>query len=340
MRHVWAFVFLCLAIPVFAQQDTPRTEVFGGYSYLHIDTRGETGASLDTLCNNISPGLCPAGTFQTHPNFNGWDAGVQINASPLFGFKADLSGNYGTPITLSPQAQTFLSQLGITGLPPNARSYSYLFGPVVFKNVRRFRPFGHALFGGNTISTDLSHVSVLGFRIPGLALTDTAFAMAFGGGLDVRLTDQISLRAGQADYLFTKHDFSGGVSGNATHQNNFRASVGVVFTFGGQPMQSPQQAPHRVTSTAAMQIPALGFYAAPREDNSGARITEVAPNSVAALAGLHPDDLINAVNGTQIRTPMELAGALSGIAPGSSVRLGYLIRGQWQSEKTVILGSH
>ena len=342
MRYIWAFLLCCLAGSACAQQGTPRAEVFGGYSYLHAETQGTTGASLTTLCNDISPGFCPAGTFQAHPNFNGWNAAVQVNAPRLFGFKADFSGNYGTPITLSPQAQNFLSQLGILGLPPKARSFSYLFGPVVFKNMGRFRPFGHALFGGNSISTDLSHVSVLGFRIPGLALTDTAFAMAFGGGIDVRLTDRIMLRAGQADYLFTKHAFSGGVNGVATHQNNFRVCVGIVFQFGGERSNQPTlPASHKgsFTSTSSA-IPALGIYVVSRADNAGAQITEVAPHSIAAQAGLHPNDLINAVNGIQVKTPTELAAALSTVAPGSNVRLGYMIRGQWQSETTVIVGSH
>jgi|SRR5579863_3519596 len=338
MRHVWAFVLFCLAIPVFARQDTLRAEVFGGYSYLHIDTQGVTGTSLDSLCNELlGIGSCPAGTFRVHNNFNGWNAAAQFNATRLFGIKADFGGNYGMPITLSSQAQVFLSQLGITGLPPKARSYNYLFGPVVFQSKGRYRPFAHALFGVNSLSTNLSNVNVRGFGIPGLTLSDTAFAMAFGGGLDVKLTDHISLRAGQADYLFTKHDFSGGISGIATHQNNFRASVGVVFLFGGQTARSISQGPHRVTSTEAMQIPALGVYVAPRADNAGARITEVASGGVASLAGLHPDDLIISVNGAQIKTPTELAAALSGAAPGSSVHLGYMIRGQWQSEMTVVI---
>jgi S1-C subfamily serine protease len=89
-----------------------------------------------------------------------------------------------------------------------------------------------------------------------------------------------------------------------------------------------------------MQIASLGLFVVARTDNTGAQITDVAPNGVAALAGLHPDDLINAVNGQQIKTPMELAAALSGIPPGSTVRLGYLIRGQWQAETSVILGTH
>jgi len=50
MRHVCAFLLLLLfASSAFSQQEYPRAEVFGGYSYLHIDTQGVTGSSLDAL---------------------------------------------------------------------------------------------------------------------------------------------------------------------------------------------------------------------------------------------------------------------------------------------------
>jgi len=343
MRHICICLLCCFAIPAFGQQDTPRAEVFGGYSYLHIDTQGVTGTTIDTACNNLlGHGTCPPGSFQVHQNFNGWNASVQVNVTRLFGIKADFSGHYGTPVTFSSQIQSLLSQAGITGLPPNAKSYSYLFGPVVSQSAGRYRPFAHALFGANSVSTNLSGVTIGGLGIPGLTLTDTAFAMAFGGGVDVKLTDHLSLRAGQADYLFTKHDFSGGIQGIATHQNNFRASVGAVFQFGGrreaQPTQS-RQPTHNAVSAVALPIPVLGMYVAASANDTGARITEIAPNSTAAFAGLHPGDIINSVNGVQVKTPADLMSALSAGAPGAKVRITYMIRGEWQAKATVLLGN-
>ena len=97
--------------------------MFGGYSYLHLDTQGVTGSSLDSLCNTLlGAGSCPAGTFQVHNALNGWNAAAQVNADRWLGIKADLSGHYGTPITLSANAIAFLGNLGITGLPPKANS--------------------------------------------------------------------------------------------------------------------------------------------------------------------------------------------------------------------------
>lgn len=141
------------------------------------------------------------------------------------GIKADFSGHYNTPVTISSQIANSLAQLGITGLPPKASSYSYLFVPVVFQSKGRYQPFAHALFGQNDLGTNLSNVRVGGLGIPGLTVSDTAFAMAFGGGVDIKLSERIALRAGQVDYFYTKHDFSSGSPSVASHQNNLRASV-------------------------------------------------------------------------------------------------------------------
>jgi S1-C subfamily serine protease len=163
--------------------------------------------------------------------------------------------------------------------------------------------------------------------------------MAFGGGVDVKLSAQIALRAGQVDYLYTKHDFSSGIPGVASHQNNIRASVGIVFQFGGKrQMAAPQASPQEAHSTAAVLIHALGVHVV-QADGGGTRITELSPNGTAALAGLHPGDIINAVNEARVKSPTELARALSTITPGSKVRIGFAIHGEWQAEATVTLGN-
>jgi len=338
MRHICIYVLLYSAFSAFAQEHVPRAELFGGYSYLHIDTEGITGSTLDATCNNLlGPGTCPPGSFGVHPSAHGWNASGQYNATRFLGIKADFSGHYNTPVTISSQIANSLAQLGITGLPPKAHSYSYLFGPVVFESKGRYKPFAHALFGENRIGTNLSNVKISGIGVPGLTASDTAFAMAFGGGLDIRISERIALRAGQVDYFYTKHDFSGGAPSVATHQNNIRASVGILFQFGGthQTPKEPAQKPH---PTSAILIPTLGVYVVQSEN--GARITDTSPNSAAELAGLHPGDIINSVNGSPVSSPTELISAMSTISVGSKVRLGYMIRGMWHSEATVTVANH
>jgi opacity protein-like surface antigen len=118
---------------------------------------------------------------------------------------------------------------------PHARSYTFLFGPVVSFRGDRITPFVHALFGGNHISTDAFDIVGVTGAVP--AGSETAFAMAFGGGLDVKLTHHFALRLGQFDYAFTKH--CGNLFGTgcalgvgtapAAHQNNFHFSTGIVI---------------------------------------------------------------------------------------------------------------
>jgi hypothetical protein len=53
------------------------------------------------------------------------------------------------------------------------------------------------------------------------------FALALGGGVDVKVARHFLVRAGEFDYQFV--NASGGNSG---HQNDFRFSTGVVFALG------------------------------------------------------------------------------------------------------------
>ena len=88
-------------------------------------------------------------------------------------------------------------------------------------------------------------------------------------------------------------------------------------------------------SGVGMNLPSLGALVKLGR-NPGAEITDEAPNGVAALAGLHVEDVINSVDGKPVRTPMELAAELSTRVAGDKVRLGYLIRGYWQTETVVL----
>ena len=113
----------------------------------------------------------------------------------------------------------------VTGLPSGsgvtANAFSYLFGPrLTYRSGGRFEPFGEALFGGARTS----------FSGGGATITDNAFAMAIGGGVDYKMTRNVAIRLGQFDYLYTKFDNGPGY----THQNNFRIQAGVVFRFGGR----------------------------------------------------------------------------------------------------------
>jgi PDZ domain-containing secreted protein len=52
---------------------------------------------------------------------------------------------------------------------------------------------------------------------------------------------------------------------------------------------------------------------------------------------LHVGDVINAVDGKPVKTPMELAAELANRPTGDKVRLGYMLHGAWQTEAVIVL---
>jgi opacity protein-like surface antigen len=216
---IFALLFSVTALA----QDTPKVQVFGGYSLLHADTAGLSNSAADSFLGTTGSSV--------NSNFNGWNAELQYNLKSWLGAVADVSGNYGTALSVASSS----------GLPsaPGFNSYSFLFGPSVQHSMGRLRPFAHALFGANRLSSDTTAATNL-FGTPPTTPTDTAFAMALGGGVDYKLSKGFGLRLGQIDYLYTKHDslaYSGSffgtdqLAGVNDHQNNLRFSAGLVFGF-------------------------------------------------------------------------------------------------------------
>lgn len=155
-------------------QETPKAELFGGYSY--------------------------AGSGS-----NGFDVSIAGNVNEWFGVVADVGGQY--------------SRLTDQGFTERIRSHSFLFGPrFSVRKGKRFTPFAHALFGVATLKTETDEFGPL------LSFSDSSFGMAIGGGLDVKLTKRLAVRAFQLEYLHTRFfDES---------QHKGRLSFGLVVRFG------------------------------------------------------------------------------------------------------------
>jgi hypothetical protein len=227
MRRSVIGVFLCVVlIPllVFAQ-DYPKAEIFVGYSYLHIDTNGASGSSLDQLCNTVTVGNCPF-IFQLHPGFNGWNAAGQFNLSSWFGITADISGHYGTLVTAKITSASFQGINFVDFSLPKQRNYDFLFGPVFSYRKPRYKPFAHALLGDE-------HISFASLQLPSnlgtfpTQFSKNYFLFSLGGGVDVKLSSRFLLRAGEFDYQRVTSSFGG-----KDYQNNFRFSAGIVALFG------------------------------------------------------------------------------------------------------------
>ena len=128
------------------------------------------------------------------------------------------SGSFGAYLTARIGVIGEFGACKVTGLPSGATAHemNYLFGPrMYFHSHGRVFPFVQALLGCEQFSA-----GVTGFG----SASSNAFAMTAGGGADVTVTQHVSLRAIQVEYLYTHF---GGAS-----QNNFRLQSGIVWRFG------------------------------------------------------------------------------------------------------------
>ena len=103
----------------------------------------------------------------------------------------------------------------LTGRVFNARvqRYDLMIGPRYNWRTHAVTPFAHALFGITHMRANFDDT------ITSRKKADTAFAMAFGGGLDIHAGEHLDVRPIMVDYLPTFF--------NGTHQNNIRAGAGI-----------------------------------------------------------------------------------------------------------------
>lgn len=227
MHRYLAVLFAFAALSAASAQDFPAAEIFGGYSYLHVDTQGIDANALTLECNVLSGGgTCPL-TFGVHPGFNGFNLAGQFNVNSWFGVKANLNGSYGNIFTAKLNSTLPIPPVNIS--TPNQHLYDFLFGPVFSHRAHSYTAFAHGLIGGEHISFGSIQVSgEIPLTFPGPS-SETDFAFALGGGIDFKVTKHFSVRAGEFDYEYVKSADNG-----HSHQNDFRYSAGVVIGLGGK----------------------------------------------------------------------------------------------------------
>jgi hypothetical protein len=202
----------------FAQQETSqvatRGTLFGGYSLLHSS-------------NDLGSTSIGGSNFNLGGSLGGWEAQGTFNLTRHFGLTADFSGN-------SKQLAGF-SALGFSA-GTQQHMYDFLFGPTVTGYFGKSSVFGHALFGAahSSLGAGIT-VPILG-GISAPLDSANAFAMAFGGGLDIGLTRHFAIRAAQVDFIRTNFNSldalsSGLATSTSNNQNSFRYSGGVVWRF-------------------------------------------------------------------------------------------------------------
>ncbi len=125
-------------------------------------------------------------------NLHGFGLGFAGNLGPRFGLVAEFGGYYGQLADVV-----------------DLSAYTYLFGPRVYARGEAATGFAHILLGGATVKVE--------------DISDTDFALAVGGGVDVNAGKSIAVRF-QADYIPVF------ATGETLH--NFRFMTGIVFKIG------------------------------------------------------------------------------------------------------------
>jgi hypothetical protein len=191
----WLFLLLLVfGIPLdSAAQIIPHFAVFGGYTYGHDEFDGNTFGSP----SNVGFSL------------NGWEGALEVKPIPLVGLVADVSRHYGSGYGFYHRNET-----------------SFLAGPQLsIPGLKRVIPFGHVLAGyvhGTERLIPLGPDCIAGCPVG--TITGDAFAIALGGGVDIKLKGPIWVRAVQLDWLHANL--------NPDHHTQMRLATGIVFRFG------------------------------------------------------------------------------------------------------------
>jgi len=182
---------LVITSPGYAQ--TLRTwEVFGGYSWQRSNLREyfKSTPIIYSVRNRAG-------------NLNGFDVAFTENVNRWLGGTLDVSGHFGAP--------------AISTVTTHERMLSFMYGPrFSYRERPGWSMFGHVLGGVAHMDAKVTPT--------GPHADDTSFALAAGGGLDVKFRGNTAIRVLQAEYLRAN-----ALGGN---QNNFRLSAGVVLYFG------------------------------------------------------------------------------------------------------------
>lgn len=178
------FTFASFSLVAAQSDDYHQNEFFAGYSLNRFVENGSASG-----------------------NANGFNAAYVYNFNRYIGAKADFSGHFRRDST------TFLG----TTFSSRSDVYRYMGGVQIKDNNKdtKVKPFAHALVGGGSLRFSSSSGSF------NSSSTRTNFALAVGGGLDIKATDRISVRVAQVDYapIFN----TGGII------NAVRFSAGIVF---------------------------------------------------------------------------------------------------------------
>jgi opacity protein-like surface antigen len=257
-----AAVMMVMVCGIAAAQDFPKWEAFAGFSMLKPDLAGQSSANiLDYLL--MGPNIYSFSKAMNYAggNFaNGFDVSVTRNLNSWLGVKGSFSSHFKSINVdgLESRSYSGMTEPDTTRWTGNMdyRRYTAVFGPEFsYRKNSRVRPFAHALFGFSKMTADNINIRRIEhsegnpdyvYAITGKMEGKSGFAMAFGGGLDIKAGKHASIRLVQLDYLpaynkaaldITNADITDNnsqsvtTSVNTKPSNNMKLSFGVVFNF-------------------------------------------------------------------------------------------------------------
>jgi len=194
---------ICAPAALAQNRDYSRYEFYAGYAYERADNNAATFDKNGRAAFNGTPVLF--GSQQE--NYNGFTGEFNQNITRNVGIVTSFTGTFNNDGYVDTRTGRVFSG--------SSQRYDLLFGPRYNFRMSGVTPFVHALAG-------FTHMRVsFDDTLSPRRKADTAFAMAFGGGLDVHAGDHIDVRVIQVDYLPTFF--------NSEHQNNLRVGAGVKF---------------------------------------------------------------------------------------------------------------
>ena len=196
--------------------DQPKVETFLGFTYMRANS-----------ATNV-----PA--FST----NGGGGQVVVNVNKYLGFVMDMGAVHNGNISDVHLDSTFIN---------------YLWGPRISLRYSRVTPYFNVLFGGMHAGTSVALNAIpvppsatQPIYLPGettptppntpvsvrAVASQTAFAMATGGGLDIKINKHVSFRPIGLDYMLTRLQNIEDLQDR--NQHHLRYTTGFNFTFGAQ----------------------------------------------------------------------------------------------------------
>jgi len=226
--------YILIAVLVFGlaafAQEVPKAELFLGYEYVRFNPAHEASGNQNF-------------------NMNGGGGSIMYNFSPAVGLKAEFTGAGAGDMKVC-------SQNGINCLTTSGNFFTYMFGPQFTYRKSRVQPFAHVLFGGaySNVYGNIAQMGTISVTPTTADFGKHAFALAAGGGVDVKVSKNVAIRLGQFDYFMTRFSGrwidttgSGSVGGlQISNQSNFRYLAGVNFHIGRKNILPPS-----VTCSAA-----------------------------------------------------------------------------------------